>query len=580
MDNSLERVLTVHQSSMGSTRLPLELQQHVFSYLDPKSFWAARNVCKWWRFASVDAVTLARQLRKLPILPPADAGQLTPREMHDLFAEASYTLMLGMQVKRGADEEGTMSAPQRQGFFAGPRVTATSTGTRTVTINDRMIALFDTAGDTPRLLTQRPLNDLKETVGNGPWLKVTPSSYHELALSSDGNLLAIAQERTIQIYDLSAEPDSFTVNEYIPSAAGHYICGLDFEQNDHVLRVRLSGKGAVLYLGTPPLDPESTSERRQKADIWHWKSKAGLRHVFLDSTLLNLRDNHTSGSESGPTDPDARLSGIQLLRPFEHGYLLGAQKHGRKESSHYVLAHVQCSPASPSTSTSSSSSPATHSRESSPSPHQAAPLTVQPTTVTLLARLESFLSAWDYFLNGTSDDAGSTGTAAGSAGMGRWENMPSCHEHHPSYALSPDMRLLVLAERDKKRIRPVQLSQLFVYQLPGEAELGRRLRGVWKDGSQQQEGEEEVGEEDEEMDAGDEVSSEREVQGKKHTVAPIPLCLSTIQGAVNELRLVEEEEGGASSCHGEEAGKSGGKSLVLTALAWDAAKKWTFSQMC
>ncbi|KAI7252094.1 hypothetical protein KC352_g12437, partial [Hortaea werneckii] len=187
MDNSLERVLTVHQSSMGSTRLPLELQQHVFSYLDAKSFWAARNVCKWWRFASVDAVTLARQLRKLPILPPADAGQLTPREMHDLFAEASYTLMLGMQVKRGADEEGTMSAPQRQGFLAGPRVTATSSGTRTVTINDRMIALFDTAGETPRLLTQRPLNDLKETVGNGPWLKVTPSSYHELALSSDGN---------------------------------------------------------------------------------------------------------------------------------------------------------------------------------------------------------------------------------------------------------------------------------------------------------------------------------------------------------------------------------------------------------
>ncbi|KAI7287516.1 hypothetical protein KC345_g536 [Hortaea werneckii] len=540
MDNSLERVLTVHQSSMGSTRLPLELQQHVFSYLDAKSFWAARNVCKWWRFASVDAVTLARQLRKLPILPPADAGQLTPREMHDLFAEASYTLMLGMQVKRGADEEGTMSAPQRQGFFAGPRVTATSSGTRTVTINDRMIALFDTAGDTPRLLTQRPLNDLKETVGNGPWLKVTPSSYHELALSSDGNLLAIAQERTIQIYDLSAEPDSFTVNEYIPSAAGHYICGLDFEQNDHVLRVRLSGKGAVLYLGTPPLDPDSKSEQQQrKANIWHWKSKAGLRHVFLDSTLLSLQSQQPSGSGSTSPEPDARLSGIQLLRPFEGGYLLGAQKHGRKGSSHYVLAHVQCSLPSPSTTT-------------DPYP---SPLTVEHTTITLLARLESFLSAWDYTLNSSSSsDPSSNGSS--NAGMGRWENMPSCHEHHPSYALSADMQLLVLAERDKKRIRPVQLSQLFVYRLPGEAELGGRLRGVWK-------------EEDEEKE-----------EGKKHVVARIPLCLSTIQGAVNELRLVEE---GGASWHGAEAGKSGGsggKSFVLTALAWDAAKKWTFSQMC
>lgn len=566
MDNSLERVLTVHQSSMGSTRLPLELQQHVFSYLDPKSFWAARNVCKWWRFASVDAVTLARQLQKLPILPPADAGQLTPREMHDLFAEASYTLMLGMQVKRGADEEGMMSAPQRQGFFAGPRVTATSSGTRTVTINDRMIALFDTAGDIPRLLTQRPLNDLKETVGNGPWLKVTPSSYHELALSSDGNLLAIAQERTIQIYDLSAEPDSFTVNEYIPSAAGHYICGVDFEQNDHVLRVRLSGKGAVLYLGTPR-DPESKSEQQQqKADIWHWKSKAGLRHVFLDSTLLSLRPTHTSGSESSSTDPDARLSGIQLLRPFERGYLLGAQKHGRKESSHYVLAHVQCSSQSTRTSLATS-----NTEPSSLQSQQPAPLTVEHTTVTLLARLESFLSAWDYTLNGTSDP---------SSGMGRWENMPSCHEHHPSYALSADMRLLVLAERDKKRIRPVQLSQLFVYRLPGEGRLVERLRRQRREEEERKDDGGVVGSSPSDI-AGDEVMGAWEVKDgrKKHAVARIPLCLSTIQGAVNELRLAEE--GGPSSCHEEEEGNVGvGKSVVLTALAWDAAKKWTFSQMC
>ncbi|KAI7535853.1 hypothetical protein KC331_g11803 [Hortaea werneckii] len=483
--------------------------------------------------------------------------------MHDLFAEASYTLMLGMQVKRGADEEGTMSAPQRQGFLAGPRVTATSSGTRTVTINDRMIALFDTADDTPRLLTQRPLNDLKETVGNGPWLKVTPSSYHELALSSDGNLLAIAQERTIQIYDLSAEPDSFTVNEYIPSAAGHYICGLDFEQNDHVLRVRLSGKGAVLYLGTPPPSPDSKSEhqQQQKADIWHWKSKAGLRHVFLDSTLLSLRSNHTSGSESTSTDPDARLSGIQLLRPFEGGYLLGAQKHGRKENGHYVLAHVQCSSPSSNTTTDPSSSP----------------LTVEPTTVTILARLESFLSAWDYTLNGTSDSSSSSG----GGGMGRWENMPSCHEHHPSYALSADMRLLVLAERDKKRIRPVQLSQLFVYRLPGERRFGERLRR-----QRREEGKDDGGGVGSlPSDAGDEVLRDWEVKKgrKKHAVARIPLCLSTIQGAVNELRLVEE--GGASSCHDddeeeEEGNVGGGKSFVLTALAWDAAKKWTFSQMC
>ena len=109
------------------------------------------------------------------------------------------------------------------------------------------------------LLLQRPLNDLKETVGSGPWLRVTPTSYHELALSSDGKLLAVAQERTVQIYDLAAARDSFTLNQYVSNAAGHYICGLDFEQDNHVLRVRLSGKGSVLYLGAPPCESNSSA---------------------------------------------------------------------------------------------------------------------------------------------------------------------------------------------------------------------------------------------------------------------------------------------------------------------------------
>jgi len=195
MENSLERVSTVHQISMGSTRLPLELQQLIFSFLDAESFHAARNVCKWWRFASVDTVTLARQLQKLPILPSPEASTASPLELHRLFAEASYTLMLGLRIERQSDVPVNPQALQP----GRPRVSATTSGYRTVTLNDRQLTLFDTSRNEPRMLAQRPLNDLRETVGNGPWLKVAPTEYLEMALSSDGSLLAIAQERVVQV---------------------------------------------------------------------------------------------------------------------------------------------------------------------------------------------------------------------------------------------------------------------------------------------------------------------------------------------------------------------------------------------
>lgn len=266
MDNlTLARTVSVRQSSMAATGLPLELQQQIFSFLDTKSFYAARNVCRYWRFASIDAVILERQLRKLPILPPANARKSTPQQLMDLFDEAAQTLMLGMQVQRQSDTLGSMAVPNKHGFQTTPRVCSTSSGSRTVTLNDRNIALYDTSSTPARLISHRPINDLKETVGNGPWLKIAPASNHDLALSSDGSLLAIAQERTIQIYDLLSDPDSFTVNEYITSASGHYICGLAFEQNDHVLRVQLSGRGTVLYCGTPPTNEKSSS----KADLEH-----------------------------------------------------------------------------------------------------------------------------------------------------------------------------------------------------------------------------------------------------------------------------------------------------------------------
>ena len=77
--------------------------------------------------------------------------------------------------------------------------------------------------------------------------------------------------------------------------------------------------------------------REQKAEMIHWAGEHGLKHTFLVSSLLTLETEASSEHRS------ARFSGLQLLRAFDDGYIFAAQKHGRGESSHYILGHVKCS---------------------------------------------------------------------------------------------------------------------------------------------------------------------------------------------------------------------------------------------
>ncbi|KAK5108607.1 hypothetical protein LTR62_008183 [Meristemomyces frigidus] len=502
---------------MGSARLPLELQQQIFSFLDPKSFYAARMVCKWWRCASFEFV-LSRQLNKLPLLSPDKRSSGKPVDSFEVWKEAAYTLMLGMNVQREPDSHSDRHIPGHSSFVTGPRVSSVTNGDFTVTINDRTIALFDTSGELPQTLAQRPLNDQKETVGGGPWLRITPSSYHELALSNDGRILAVAQERTVQIYDLLAEADSFTVNEYISSAAGHYICGLDFEQEDRVLRVRLSGKGAVLYLGTP-----GASEHSNNPTLQYWRSNAGLRHMFLDSALISFPTTSVN-------DTASRLSGLQLLRPWREGFLFAAQKHSTNESSHYILGHLSCS-----------------------TPHNASAPTVEPESVAVLARMETFLSAWDYTLNGTRD-----------GGMGLWENMPSGHEHHPNFELSPDGTMIVLAERDKKVVRPTPLTQLFLYRLPDEGRLVSALHKERARRAQQwPSGTSFVDRLERRGSAAQGVRSSEGGNEAKSIVARLPICLSTVRGTVDKMCFMRRESG----------------VQVLSAVSTEVTRRWALTML-
>lgn len=496
----LERILTFSRNTMPAASLPLELQQEIFSYLDSRSFYAARKVCRWWYLASFDSVTLARQLQKLPIKPTVISRETEPRELHRLFNEASQKLLLGVRLNEREDATDSLPCRSKTRVHAGPKVSAVSRGNKTVTINDGHFALFDTTREPPEVLLQRPLRNMIAVARQIPWLQIAPAASPALALSSDGGLLAVAQERTIQIFELSTSAKDETMCRTIASAAGHYIKGMDFEQNDRVLRVQLSGKGVVLYFGTPT----PSNDAMEPATTDFWSSRAGLRHLFLDSSLLQL------SAAAGAEQFQARLAGLQLLRPFADGFLFAAQKHGGNESSHYLYGHVKCS-----------------------RPTEGLPIAAEPDSVMELARLESYLSAWDF----VKDD--------GDDGMGRWDDMPSAHEHHPKFAISDDGGLLLLAEREKKHVRHVNWTQVFLYSVPSLLRVEELLRdGVirtqvrWKRLAKFL---------SESREAGAEAGETTGLVKPKPVVARLPISIGTLEGEAKDVHFERHEAAGFGS---------------------------------
>jgi hypothetical protein len=282
--------------------------------------------------------------------------------------------------------------------------------------------------------------------------------------------------------------ESKAITRFIADGCDRRITGLDFEQDDHMLRVQLSGDGAVLYVGS------ASGQNNAKATMDHWRGNAGLKHTFVDSSRL------TSSSSKGPK---LRFSGLQLLQPSHGGYIFAAQRHSATESSRYVLGHMTSS-INPYTTT------------------QAA----EHASVTELAALESFMGSRNYAMKELSD-----------LGMGGWEIMPGAHELHPRFGLSGD--LLVVAERDKKSVRSGSTwTQLFLYRVPSERRISAML-------------EEADSIKDEDIEAFVEAWSDRRIVNEvdaaekiQYNVARIPHCLGGMVGEVTDIEFTNVGSGG------------------------------------
>lgn len=438
---------------MAAASLPLELQQHIFQYLDPRSFYASRRVCWWWHHASQDSVTLASQLQRLPVKPLVSAKTFGSECLESLYHGAARSLLLGTRVT--AEEDGGQS---RAAKLDKAKIAVSRDGKRAATLEDREITLYDLESPQCAVISRRPLNDLRTAIGGGPWFKCAPTCVYELALSANGNILAIALERTIQIYNLEAEEDSWPVASYIPSASGHYIAGLQFQHNDSLLRVQLSNKGAVVYLGTPQDSAQG---------LKHWQGKGGLKHAYLDSTKAVLRPLSS-------TRVPETLAGLQLLRPFENGWLFAAQKHcATTYSSCYCIGHVTSSEM--------------HGHVATVEKH-----------AIILAKLSSSSPLPEIVQE-------------------VWQNLPSCQVQHPEFSLSPDNSLLAMCENIDMSTSSSDFSRVFVFRLPTFRHLLNSLESIRTDDLKHAELQS--------------VPSDR-FPKQTHNVQSLPLSIGTLKGKI------------------------------------------------
>ena len=160
-------------------------------------------------------------------------------------------------------------------------------------------------------------------------------------------------------------------------------------------------------------------------------------------------------------------------------------------------------------------------------------------------------------------------------GFGLWETTPSAHEHHPSFALSPQADLLVLAERDKKRVRPSPLAQLYAYRLPSESQMREKIvqqlqqrEGKWaslasfldKLEASQGDRRRRISMKHDDFEA--------RIPKTEFKIGRVPICLGTIEGELTEMKFEEE-----AAWAGE------GRKLALSVATADASKRWELLDM-
>ncbi|KAJ9201259.1 hypothetical protein DTO164E3_3566 [Paecilomyces variotii] len=321
---------------MAAATLPIEIIQSILLSAEPEAYHSARLACNSWRHAASSSFMLQEALKKTPT-PLPSPEDMTEDDWNTLFNQIAH---LNLLDRRDHIEKTVIEQKRPPKCTFSTVVAVSGDRSKLAAMHGSRVVVYNINNETHDLefglaRSLYPLwTTMSRTLADGmrSWMTMGQhyAKYH-IALSTHGNLIAVALGKSIHIYDLQ-NPSSLDSpaegvigdNETVSVAAGvtgyeeakGVVESLEFVENDSLLRVVIgkepnaNRQTRVRYLGKPP--PRWGSSRSCSAvteSLEYWNEN--INHIYLDSVALavSFRDDNKTAFQAVQLVPESVCEG-------------------------------------------------------------------------------------------------------------------------------------------------------------------------------------------------------------------------------------------------------------------------------
>ncbi|PYH39863.1 uncharacterized protein BO87DRAFT_8255 [Aspergillus neoniger CBS 115656] len=457
-----------------AANLPIELILCILDHVDIETYVAARSACCSWRKAATMSSTIRNALTELPVPIPPRADPLTNEEWNAYFCQIACLNLLGHRThidktasRRALPEDCTPTTVLATSQDGQKMATLKGARTTIFTRPNKHSPWEYTQASTLYPLWTSVYRALMDGGSAGSGMALNPRyAKHCIAISSQGDLLAVGLGKTLQIYSLSgneengiSSPAEYTLDQhdviYAASPSTGYeetdgvIDSLEFTDDDTLLRIAIHQDtttfqpNRVRYVGNPSA-LQHHHQTQTHTPLQYWREN--IHHIHIDSASMAVT--------LGAGEEKVLLRGLRLLpssyNPTTTILPQNQSSQPSLTSSHYFTASLQSGP--------TSAYCIGHIAISS------SPPTSQQVTITRLLPFRQH-----HHHTTTSDPATESTTTPPSSQdstteIPRWNplNLPTASSKSPLLSISPDNKLLAIYEPDPSP-KEVGRGGIYVY---------------------------------------------------------------------------------------------------------------------
>ena len=306
--------------------LPLEIVQSILLYLDVETYIAARQTCRPWQCAASAPYMFRKALQQVPVSLPPTINTLTQDQWTVYLAQITRLNLLHCRqdIQKSVTQR---DLPQE---CSPTTVVGTSTdGRKLVSLKGGRATVYERVNLTDPWEYSRGITLCSQWTsvaramlegGTAGCMSINQRyAKQSIAVSSQGDFVAVGLGRTIQIYSLRKDQNLLAPAEYVlgqdnslaSTTRGHYedtdgvVDSLEFADNDTLLRVSINKETTVhqptrvRYLGYPDLV-------NNLPDLNYWR--ANINRIYLDSAALSV-------ALAGQDEYRLIFRGLRLLPP-------------------------------------------------------------------------------------------------------------------------------------------------------------------------------------------------------------------------------------------------------------------------